>query len=151
MDMSDEGIELRSPFPVVPPVKDSKWGDLPNSADGESRPVEPPVLYPEIGESHPCPFFKGPELNFIHPRERKVKKSPVKVPAPLPVPVPIAVPQIPRRMEKQYFTNSWMNASMVLYGNIFPSMPKIFPEKCIVHLFQAILENTFWIMKQQKC
>ena len=49
-------------------------GELPNSADGESRPVEPPVLFPEIGESHPCPFFKGPELNFITPRERKVKK-----------------------------------------------------------------------------
>ncbi|GBO28836.1 hypothetical protein AVEN_203904-1 [Araneus ventricosus] len=73
--MADEGIELRSPFPVVPPVKDTKWNDLPSSADGESRPVEPPKLLPDIGEPHPCPYFVGRELNFIKPREEREKKK----------------------------------------------------------------------------
>ncbi|KAG8193642.1 hypothetical protein JTE90_024007 [Oedothorax gibbosus] len=67
--MADEGIELKSPFPVVPPLKDSKWSDLPSSADGESRPVEPPKKMPDIGEEHPCPFFVGgPDLNFVKPK-----------------------------------------------------------------------------------
>ncbi|XP_055944478.1 uncharacterized protein LOC129975441 [Argiope bruennichi] len=118
--MADEGIELRSPFPVVPPLKDSKWNDLPTSADGESRPVEPPKLLPDIGETHPCPYFVGRELNFIKPREEREKKKkevspPIIVP---PVTVPLVQPpietlaqpliekspEIPRNTEKEIST-----------------------------------------------
>ncbi|GFX59531.1 hypothetical protein TNCV_2034591 [Trichonephila clavipes] len=96
--MADEGIELRSPFPVVPPLKDSKWNDLPSSADGESRPVDPPSLLPDIGESHPCPYFVGRDLNFIksrEERERKKKEVPIIVPPPtIPIAPKVAEPLI---------------------------------------------------------
>ncbi|GFQ93851.1 uncharacterized protein TNCT_422901 [Trichonephila clavata] len=93
--MADEGIELRSPFPVVPPLKDSKWNDLPFSADGESRPVEPPSLLPDIGEPHPCPYFVGRDLNFIKPREERERKVPVIVPPPtIPIAPKVAEPLI---------------------------------------------------------
>ncbi|GIY02129.1 hypothetical protein CEXT_163251 [Caerostris extrusa] len=73
----------------------SDRNDLPLSADGESRPLEPPLL-PDIGEPHPCPYFEGRELNFIKPREeREKKKKEVSVLLIVPpVSVPILQPAI---------------------------------------------------------
>ncbi|GFU11650.1 uncharacterized protein NPIL_7781, partial [Nephila pilipes] len=65
--------------------------DLPSSADGESRPVEPPSLLPDIGESHPCPYFAGRDLNFIKPREERERK---KKEVPIIVPPPIITPKV---------------------------------------------------------
>ncbi|XP_035226301.1 glyceraldehyde-3-phosphate dehydrogenase, testis-specific-like [Stegodyphus dumicola] len=95
-EISDEGVELKSPFPVIPPVKDSKWNELPKSADAESQPLKPPVLYPDIGEPHPYPYFIGPDLIFIKPKQAKKKEitppPPPIVPATIPPPLPIESP-----------------------------------------------------------
>ncbi|PRD26376.1 UNVERIFIED_CONTAM: hypothetical protein NCL1_38290 [Trichonephila clavipes] len=82
--------------------------DLPSSADGESRPVDPPSLLPDIGESHPCPYFVGRDLNFIksrEERERKKKEVPIIVPPPtIPIAPKVAEPlieKLPVRSEKE--------------------------------------------------
>ncbi|GFY37825.1 uncharacterized protein TNIN_45421 [Trichonephila inaurata madagascariensis] len=73
--------------------------DAPSSADGESRPLEPPSLLPDIGESHPCPYFVGRDLNFLKPREaREPKKKEVCECVPIIVPPP-TIPLVPKVAE----------------------------------------------------